>query len=376
MANKQVTQFIFNKKTIQLILICLFVYWIIGLLDYLSPLKAQVADNLRLEEYACLARDPATFKSCLTETRSTAVPVIKIISPIICTSSADCAFELKDLRTTLTISPSNPENKILRQNDFSYTLFNITGTSNITIEDLTFEDDGDTPCPPGVTCAPMISVNNSSNLIFNRVTFSKTKGPSLLIADSRQITVSNSSFKDSFKTGIEIKTKDFTQGLKIIGNKFENNSGSGLVFQALGAGLNSSEIISNIFTNNHSNGAYASCLYPCVGSQLKIAGPSSNVKVAKNIITGGINTALDSLGLFASGIEVGGQNITSTTLYCNEITGNRGSGIVQAPPLSNINNVSISENKLWNNGLNLNIPTATASADNCYTQDCKMSCNK
>lgn len=367
---------VINKKTILLFSIGLLVYWVIGLLGYslTRAQESQVADNLRLEEFACIARDPATFKSCLIESRSTSVPVIKIIAPIICQSASDCSFEIKDLTTSLEISPSSPENKFLRKIDFSYTLLSISGSSNINLEGLTFEDEGENSCPQGVTCAPFASIDSSSTITLNKVTFLKTKGPSLIINNSRQITVTDSNFKESFKTGLEIKTQGFTQNLKIMRNNFENNSGSGLIFQAPGAGQNTSEISHNKFINNHSGGSYSNCLYPCVASQLKIAGPSSNIKISANTISGGINTALDSLGLFVSGIEIGGQNITNANLNCNEITGNRGSGIVQAPPLSNINNVSISENKLWNNGLNLNIPTATASADNCYTQECTLAC--
>lgn len=384
MSNKTNIQFnlliyLTSKKIFHLALIGLLAllgYWVIGLLNnsLTHAQEPQVADNLRLEEFACLARDPASFKSCLIESKSTSVPVIKIIAPIICQSASDCAFEIKDSTSSLEISPSRPENKFLRKGDFSYTLLNISGSSNINLEGLTFEDDGSTPCPQGISCPPFASIKSSSSVSLNKVSFIKTKGPSLTINNSRQITITESNFKESFKTGIEIKTQGFTQSLKILNNNFENNSGSGLIFQAPGAGVNSSEISRNRFINNHSGGAYSNCLYPCVASQLKIAGPSSNIKISANTILGGVNTALDSLGLFVSGIEIGGQNISNTNLNCNEITGNRGSGIVQAPPLSNINNVSVSENKLWNNGLNLNIPTVTPSDDNCYTQECKLSC--
>ena len=383
MSNKPINQFhllvfISHRRKISFLfigLLVLLVYWVIGLFTHPSNAQEpQVADNLRLEEFACIARDPATFKSCLIETKSTSAPVIKIIAPIICESASDCTFEIKDQRAFLEISPTRPENKFLRRNDSSYTLLNISGSSNISIEGMTFEDEGTTGCPSGVICPPLISIDTSSGMTINKTTFLKTKGNSLTIRDSRETSITESVFKESFKTGIEVKTQGFTQALKIMNNIFENNAGSGLIFQAPGAGPNSTEISHNTFTNNHSAGAYTNCLYPCVGSQLKIAGPSSNVKVSANTILGGINTALDSLGLFVSGIEIGGQNITNANLNCNEITGNRGSGIVQAPPLSNINNVSISENKLWNNGLNLNIPTVTPDGDNCYTQECKLSC--
>lgn len=334
-----------------------------------------VSDNLRLEEFACTAKDPQSFKSCLYEAQTTGVPTIKIIAPINCTSRNDCTFEIKNLKSSLEISPLKPEFKITRSNDFGYTLLNIDASANIEFKDLIFEDQGQTGCPQGTTCPPLMTLKSSTNIIFNKVTLNATKGTSLTIADSRDISITDSIIKNSFQNGIEIKTNGFTQGLKIKGNIFENNSGTALIFQASSAGSSSSTITSNKFINNHSGGAFSSgCLYPCTGSQLKIKGPTLNLKVSENVITGGSNTAFDSLGLFASGIEVGGQSIANTILYCNEISGNRGSGIVQSPPFVNISGISIAENKLYNNGLNLNIPTTTPAEDNCYTQECKLSC--
>src|SRR5690606_16175423 len=128
----------------------------IGLFTHISSAQEpQVADNLRLEEFACLARDPASFKSCLNEAKATSVPVIKIIAPIICTSSADCSFQISDHHSSLTISPSRPENKFLRQNDFSYTLLSISNSSNLSLDTVAFEDDGNTGCPQGVACPPL-----------------------------------------------------------------------------------------------------------------------------------------------------------------------------------------------------------------------------
>ncbi len=363
------------KKISLSIFIGLFVYLFIGLFVY-SPhaQEPQPADNLRLEEFACIARDPQSFKSCIDEAKKTSVPVIKIIAPIICTSGADCSFQINNLHSSLTISPSRPENKFLRQGDFSYSLLTISNSSNLILDNVVFEDEGVSGCSQGLVCPPLAVINSSGDLKLTNLTFLASKGTSLEINDSRNISVENSSFLNSFKIALEVKTKGFTQNIKILNNNFENNSGSALIFQALGAGTNSSMISGNKFINNHSNGSFRDCLYPCVAPQLKIKGPSSNIRIAENTISGGVNTALDSLGLFASGIELSGQNLSNTTIFCNEITSNRGSGIVQSPPLANISGIRITENKLWNNGLNINVPTSAAATDNCFNDQCQLSC--
>ena len=391
MPNKPITQFnhcsskkLAHRIPIRLLVLGVatgFAYLFIGLLVYFYPIHAQepppdpdsVSENLRLEEYACRARDPESFKACLVEARQTGVPFIRIDAPIICESRADCEFNMSNMKYFLKIAPAAPENKFIRTSDFGYTLFNIQNSGQIELASLTFEDESDTGCPQGTTCPPLISISMATNIKFDKVTFNKTQNTSVKIADSRGIEIYNSLFKDSYRSAIEISTANFTDGLRIENNTFENNAGAALIFQS--NSLSSQSLVqNNKFINNHSNGAYADCTYPCTGAQIKINGPTSNLRIAKNSITGGINTALDSLGLYASGIEIAGQNIKSTSLYCNEITANRGSGIVQAPPYANITAVTISENKLTGNGLNLNIPTVPADDTNCYTAECTLAC--
>jgi len=331
------------------------------------------SENLSLEEFACIAKDPQSFKDCLIEAKTTGMPFIKITAPIICQSRNDCNFDMSNLKSFLRISPKSPENKFIRKTDFGYSLINIQNSVEIELTGLTFEDQSDNGCPQGVICPAFVSVKNSSNIKFDKVTFQKTQGISLQIIDSRGISILNSAFKDSYRSAVNITAKDFTEKIKIENNLFENNSGSALTFQSDVLG-NTSTISNNTFINNHSKGAYEDCVYPCTGAQIKVLGPTTNLRIVDNNISGGTNTALDSLGLYSSGIEIGGQNIKQTMLYCNEISDNRGSGIVQSPPFTNIVGVLISENKIWGNGLNLNIPTATPDTNNCYTQECKLSC--
>lgn len=345
---------------------------------FLSPLFVQPVysqDQLQLKEYACLAFDPQTFRDCIKEVKDTGVPLIKITKPIICQSRQDCAFEIKNLTRSFEISPSSPDNKFIRRGDFGYTLLNIENSSGFRLKNLSFEDEGNVPCPSGTICPVFVRIKNSSLIVLDKLSFSKTRGASLSLTDSKNISITGSTFKNSFKTGLEVTTQGFTEGLKIQDNLFENNSGSALNFQASSVGSGQALISSNKFINNHAGGAYESCVYPCTGAQVKITGSTNNLRFSQNTLKGGINTIFDSLGLYSSGIEIGGRNINNTALFCNEVSGNRGSGIVQSGPFANISALTITENKIWGNGLNLNIPTATADENNCYTSECKLSCS-
>ncbi len=340
--------------------------------QFLIP-PAYSQENLHLKELLCEAYDPATFQGCLDEVARTGLPPIKITKPIICHSSAECSFKVGRAPEGFLIFSVLPENKIIRRGDFSYSLLTIENTYKVTLNNLVFEDQSEQGCPIATVCPPLIAVKNSADILVDRVIFAKTTGPSLSVTDSRAVSVINSNFGNSFKTGLEIASSGLTQGLKIENNIFESNAGSALVFQA--KSVSEASILNNQFFNNHSKGAYADCTFPCTGAQIKISEPTSNLRFANNKVSGGLNTILDSLGLYASGIEVGGRNISRIALYCNEINSNRGSGIVQSGPFQNISGISISENKIWGNGLNLNIPTATTDENNCFTKECQLSCS-
>lgn len=345
-----------------------------------NPTQAQEqnapSENLELREFACNAFDPQSLKSCIREVSESGMPLIRITSPITCQNRDECDFEIKNMARSFEISPSKPENKIIRQGDFGYTLFTIENSSGVSFRKLGFEDLASLPCPAATACPPLISIKNSGNLNFEGISLLKTAGTGINISDSRDISITDSVFKESFRTAVEVSSAGFTRDIKIDNNVFDSNASSAVVFQAISLAGSPSSISSNSFVNNHAKGMYLNCSYPCAGGQIRVNGPTSNLNINQNTINGGQNTVFDFLGLYASGIEISGQNLSGIMLYCNEISGNRGSGIVQSGPFVNISAVTISENKIWGNGLNLNIPTVTPAQDNCYTQECKLSCSK
>jgi len=334
----------------------------------------QTRDTLFLDEFACRASDPASLKKCIEEVKTTRVPLVKITAPIICISPQECNFELKGIQTDTTFFAAKTEFKIIRKGDFSYPLFTVENTSGIRFYEITFEDQGEGACPPGTLCPALLSVKSSSQIQIDRSDFINIHGNAVSVADSRNITIANSTFTDGFKTGIEVTSTLPTENIKIEDNTFEDNAGSAILFQAVSLSDRQSSITANTFSNNHSKGAYLNCTYPCTGSQVRISGPTANLQFTQNKVVGGIDTVFDTLGLYSSGVEIGNTSLSNITFFCNEISGNRGSGIVQAAPFRDIIAVSISENKVWGNGLNLNAPTANVSEDNCYTQECELAC--
>lgn len=336
--------------------------------------SAQTRDTLFLDEFACRASDPPSLKKCIEEVKSTKMPLVKIVAPIICTNPQECNFELKNIKTDTTFFAAKTEFKIIRKNDFSYPLFTVEGTSGIRFYEITFEDQGAGACPPGTLCPELISVKSSNTISVDRSDFLNIRGNALKVTDSRNVSVINSLFKNGFKTGIEVTAALPTEKIIIEDNTFEDNAGSAVLFQAISLSDRQSSITTNIFNNNHSKGAYVNCNYPCTGSQVRISGPSANLQFTQNKVVGGFDTIFDTLGLYSSGVELGNTSLSNISFFCNEISGNRGSGIVQSAPFRNIIALSISENKIWGNGLNLNVPTANVSEDNCYTKECEMAC--
>lgn len=353
-------------------------YLLLTLIFFVLPIFNQPAsaqDTLQLQEFACNAPDPKAFKNCIEEVRKTGVPLIKITKPFLCESREACAFEIKGINADLTIRAASNNNFIFRTKDYSYSLFTIENSSGIKFQDLSIIEENKNTCIQGIICPPTIIVKSSGNLQFNKISLKQTHGTSMNIVDSKNITVINSNITDSFKTAIEVSSSVPTEGITIQNNLFDGNSSNAIIFQSSALPGKNSSIIGNKFNNNHAKGVYTNCIYPCTGSQVRILGPSANLDFSQNTVVGGQNTIFDAVGLYSSGVEVGNRDLSDISLYCNEISGNRGSGIVESPPFSNLDGIVISENKIWGNGLNLNTPVAKVDENNCYTKECQLSCS-
>lgn len=347
---------------------------------FIQPVNAQSLDDerfqdtMQLEELACKAKDAATLKGCIEEVKRSGMPIIKIIAPIICESRQDCTFELKRVNASVVIMSAKPEYKIIRKNDFGYPLFTLDNSSGIKFLGLGFEDQSQIPCVHGSVCPPLIVISGSNNIQIEKSNFKNIHGIAVYIVDSRNTGINDSSFNQGFKGAIQYSSKLPTENITVERNTFDSNRGSAVSFQGVSLKPNISSISYNNFINNNAQGFLLDCIYPCVGSQVWIKGPSSNLRFVQNKVLGGVDTVFDLLGLYSSGVQIGSDAVSNIDLYCNEISGNRGSGIVQSAPFRNIANIRISENKLWGNGLNLNIPTATIEENNCYTKECKLAC--
>jgi hypothetical protein len=352
------------------------IYFLLTIILFLFPFLAppiSAQDTLQLQEYSCNAPDPTALKNCIVEVKKNGTPLIKITKPFVCDSRDACAFVLSEINTDLTIR-STAKNLILRTKDYSYNLFTIENSSGIKFVDIPIIEENKNSCIQGIICPPTVSVKNSTNLQFNNISFKQTHGTSLKIVDSKNITIINSSFTDSFKTALEVSSTGFSEGITIQNNLFEGNASNALIFQTAALPDRRSSVIGNRFNNNHAKGVYTNCTFPCTGSQVRILGPSANLDFTQNTVVGGQNTIFDAVGLYSSGIEVGNQDLSDISLFCNEISGNRGSGIVESPPFKNLSGIVISENKIWGNGLNINTPIAKIDENNCYTRECKLSC--
>jgi hypothetical protein len=361
-------------KTVLFALILLLIQTLPGTVYAQTDDSRRYQDTLQLEELACKVSSPQTMKDCIGEVRRIGTPIVKLIAPLVCESRQDCMFDLTNINANVIFTSPKPEFKIIRKNDFGYPLFTLNNTSGINFYALSFEDKDDNPCAIGTVCPPLITIDNSHSLVFQRDTFDKIHGLAISTNNTRLLTISDSQFSDGFKGAIQSTSSVPLEGVLINQNTFEGNAGTALSFQGNSLTPNSTQVSNNKFINNHSKGAYENCTYPCTGSQVKINGPTTNLSFKQNKVQGGVNTVFDSLGLYASGVQIGNTNVKSVYLFCNEITGNRGSGVVQTPPFSNLSGIVISENKIWGNGLNLNIPVAQIDKNNCFAQDCTQAC--
>ncbi len=351
---------------------------ITGLLFFRGHLYAQddtaataAKDIVQLREVACKAQDIQSFKNCIEQARSKIVPIIKLDAPLACRNRSECQFDFSQIPGGVIVESTKPENKIVRSQDYGYTLFTANNSAQLHFTDLIIEDQDTTPCPQGMDCPPVISVNNSSNVTFKHLIFNNTHGTSLAITESRYISVTGSQFNSSLEKALEITSKGSSENMIVEGNTFRDNGSNALIFQIQSPSDKRSSIANNRFVNNHSKASYPEdCKYPCIGSQLRIKGPTSYLDVKNNLISDNPSKSSNVVGLYTSGLELESNGLFHLNISCNDINNNRASGIVQTQPVVLFGDIQVNHNKIWDNGINVNTPPIKEDT-NCYSNQCK-----
>jgi hypothetical protein len=221
---------------------------------------------------------------------------------------------------------------------------------SITISSLVLEENSDFCNSPDI-CANVIDVL-VNQVTINHVHINKSHQRGINIRGAKNLILRNSTIENTAESPIWILHNELgSSQINIEENTFKNNKGN-LYYASRGDPNSRSRITNNVFDHNHKVALFHTCPgapdNACSGGQLLLEQGASYLDITNNIIkNGGIENYCSTLG--ASGIEFQTGSINNLYIANNYITDNTGSAIAFNPNLTNVSNITISQNIFLNN---------------------------
>lgn len=269
---------------------------------------------------------------------------------------------------SLFLGPPGVTAGFLRTDTYTYSILNLTGASDITFANLTFDegpvDPACTPSDSGSPCQPTISIQHSSGILFKQVSVLHSKQNGISFAATQDITIQDSVIEDAALDGIwtDRAGSSNSTNISITNNLIQDVQSNGIHLSY----AQNTRINGNTLKHNHHVALFDTCGGPCPGGQIDMVNNTSLLIYSNQIIDGRID--LNNTAGQTDGIEIGDPN-EDVTITNNEITNNLGAGI-GANPGTTGTNFQITGNKIYNNGTNFYGLSGTGIQElgDCFTQ--------
>ena len=319
----------------------------------------------------CDVSDVSTLTSCVAAVRSGTIANVRFTATVPCSGNATCLVDLTNVRGPVTFfGAPGVSSGFLRTDTYTYPIFNINGASDITIANLTFDEGpADPACTPYqmsgseiYPCQSSIEINQSSNIVLERLTILHSKDHAIAFQATRGITIQDGQIQDAGVFGIWTdRGSTLSSNISITNNVIQDVKSNGIfISYAQNATING-----NTLKHNQYFALFDTCGGGCAGGQIDMLNNTSSLIYSNQIIDGQIdlNNATGQTG----GIEIAFQN-TNVTITNNIIANNLGSGIGPDPGATGTNFI-ISGNKIYNNGINVDLSGSTGiqEAGDCFT---------
>lgn len=316
-----------------------------------------------VDSRVCLADSLETLQNCARS--ASEVDAIRLTADLTCTGSSCCAAgsALVRLHGLDGLQINGQGHRIKRQSGHRQcSLLEIKNSRNIHLLDLQLDDDESvTGCQVHDRCPRMIFVEGSSDISFQRMAVSHSKGYAIYIQKVDGFRFLESSLLNSGVLGLYVGhgSNHASRNVVVRDSLFIRNQTNALaLLGVVGSEPDDNKIIGNVFIANHRRGQWR--VAPRYGEgftgggQVYIA-EANNVLVKDNVVASGFCENCFVQGhqySGVSGIEIGlpGQSsVRDLAIRQNRIVGNDAWGIYQNQnsPLSH--SVEISGNELLNN---------------------------
>jgi len=338
-----------------------------GTIGYIAP-SAYVPPS----GSTCDVSDLSTLATCVAALHSGATANVRFTATINCSGNGTCLVDLTNVHGPVTLFGAPGVNAgFLRTDSYTYPIVNISGASDITIANLTFDEGPDDPaCTPvqvngsyTYPCQSTLEIDHSSNILLKQMSILHSKDHAIAFSATQGITIRDSQIDDAGVFGI---WSGFNQSLlsnnvSITNNLIQNVKSNGIFLSF----TQNTNISGNTLQHNHHVALFNSCNGLCPGGQIDMLDNISLQIYSNQIINGQID--LNNATGQTDGIEIAdpNQNVRITN---NIIANNLGAGI-GADPGTTGTNFQITGNKIYNNGANVYGVSGTGIQElgDCFT---------
>ena len=335
-----------------------------GTIGYVAP-----APYIPPSGSTCDVSDVSTLDACVAAVRSRTTTNVRFTSMVNCSGNNTCLVDLSNIRGPVTFfgAPGITAG-FLRTDTYTYSILNLSAASDITFANLTFDDGPPDPaCTPDVNghtaCQPTIFAKNSSSILFEQVTVLNSKQIGIGFEGTQEMTIQDSLIQDAGVFGIWIGGDQSTisSNVSITNNLIQDVQSNGIFLSY----AQNTSISGNTLKHNHHVALFDVCGGLCPGGQIAMANNTSLLIYSNQIIDGQID--LNNATGQTSGIEIANQN-TNVTITNNIIANNLGTGIGPDPGSTGTDFI-ISGNKIYNNGVNVDLGSSTGIQEvgDCFT---------
>ena len=321
----------------------------------------------------CDVSDLTTLTNCVAEVRSGAIVNVRLTAMINCSGSGTCLVDLTNVHGPVAFFGAPGVNAgFLRTDSYTYPILNISGASDLTVANLTFDEGPDDPaCTPvevngsyTYPCQSTISIDHSSDIVLKQLSILHSKDHAIAFSATQGLTIQDSQIQTAGVFGIWSGSdqSSLSSNVSIANNLIQDVQSNGIYLSF----TQNTTIKGNTLKHNHHVALFNVCGGLCPGGQIDMLDNTSLQIYSNEIIDGQID--LNNATGQTDGIEIADPN-EDVTITNNEITNNLGAGI-GADAGTTGTNFQITGNKIYNNGTNLYGLSGTGIQElgDCFTQ--------
>ena len=325
----------------------------------------------------CSASTTAEVRNCITRVRNGLSTKIQITAMISCSAASECAFDLSGINWPYGTTPveiygaDRSTTGFYRSAYYDYPIFSMYQTANLKIHDLTFDDtSADIRSGEGI-----INLFYSKSITIQNTTFRNAKFSAIAFRASDTVTVDHNTIDATQRYGIwgpdgnapDYALEDLSRNVTITNNVFSNTWVNGILASFVNA-----RITKNEFVHNHYKAVFG-----VSGGQMLIEQNSNNVFFGcNNVHDSNISGYPNSVGMEFATSHIHGVEVAGNTIINHD-----GYGVAINYGNEDIGEITIHNNRVYNNGLSPQTGTqydykdfVPAIFSNCTDTSCLTPC--